>query len=531
MASKAFSKSFLSFYRFLRRRLGNRRSNTPVSHANLQKWPPSLDRLSSQTVVLDVEGGLLRSSSTFPYFMLVALEAGGFLRGLLLLLLYPLLCCFSQELALKVMVMVCFIGIKESNFRLGRAVLPKFFLEDVGLEGYQALKRGGRKVCLSGLPRIMVEGFLKEYLGVEVVVGRELKVVRGYYSGFLEKMEVEESLGLKAMVGQDEKEELGGGVVGFGSCSKSSQHHLFSLCQEVHLVSESEKSNWQVLPREEYRKALVFHDGRLAFRPTPLATLGMFIWLPFGLPLTIFRSVVFLLLPYRISIPIVTFTGLKNRLIFPSNSTTGPSTTYGQSNRSHSHLYVCNHRTLLDPIYISAALNKHVTAVTYSVSRISEVLSPIRTVRLTRNKEEDRRRMEKLLSQGDLVVCPEGTTCREPYLLRFSPLFAELTDEIVPVALVTRVNMFYGTSTSGLKFLDPFYFLMNPCPQYDVQFLEKIPTSSINGKSCSNYEVANHVQSEIGRALGFEPTTLTRKDKYLMLAGNEGVVKTKSKRH
>jgi len=35
------------------------------------------------------------------------------------------------------------------------------------------------------------------------------------------------------------------------------------------------------------------------------------------------------------------------------------------------------------------------------------------------------------------------------------------------------------------------------------------------------------VQGEIGRVLGFEPTKLTRKDKYMILAGNEGIVDTK----
>jgi glycerol-3-phosphate acyltransferase len=66
------------------------------------------DKLAEdRTIVVDVDGGLLRSSSSglFPYFMLVALEAGGFLRGALLLLLYPLLCLMGigGDAALRVM--------------------------------------------------------------------------------------------------------------------------------------------------------------------------------------------------------------------------------------------------------------------------------------------------------------------------------------------------------------------------------------------------------------------------------------------
>jgi len=173
-------------------------------------------------------------------------------------------------------------------------------------------------------------------------------------------------------------------------------------------------------------------------------------------------------------------------------------------------------------------LNKKVSAVTYSVSRVSELLSPIQTIRLTRNRDEDRRRMEHSLQKGDLVICPEGTTCREPYLLRFSPLFVELIDEVYPVALTNWSNMFYGTSTGRSKYTDHFYYFMNPHPAYVVEFMDRMPTSVvINGRRCESYEVANMVQGEIGRVLGFEPTKLTRKDKYMILAGNEGIVDTK----
>lgn len=107
-----------------------------------------------------------------------------------------------------------------------------------------------------------------------------------------------------------------------------------------------------------------------------------------------------------------------------------------------------------------------------------------------------------------------------------------MSEEIVPVAMDAQVNMFYGTTAGGFKCLDPIFFLMNPYPAYNVQLLEKVTgLSTSRDEEGSKFDVANHVQGQLGKALVFECTRLTRKDKYLTLAGNEGIVPNERTNH
>ncbi|KAK1279442.1 Glycerol-3-phosphate acyltransferase 1 [Acorus gramineus] len=482
----------------------------PFMHPSITKWP--IEGRSTKTIVCDIHGTLLRTPSFFPYFMLVAFEGGNLLRALLLLLSYPLLCVLDHEQELKVLCFITFCGLRLKDMEIvERAVLPKFYLENLNLHAYEAFASAGKRVVITSVPRVMVRWFLKEYLSVDTIIGTELQMLGCFFTGLTAPSGV--VVKHKAL-----KEAFGDIKPDVGFTSSSSLHDPFfiSLCKESYMVTKS-----TAMPRERYPKPLIFHDGRLAFLPTPTSTLHLFLWLPLGFPLAIFRLLAGILLPYKLSIFLCTLTGMRLRLKLPPNHHQNPPTPTKKG-----VLYVCTHRTLLDPIFLSTALGKPLTAVTYSLSKLSEVLAPIKTVRLTRDRAIDGETMQRLLKEGDLVVCPEGTTCREPYLLRFSSLFAELTDEIVPVAVDVKVSMFYGTTASGLKWLDPIFFLMNPWSRYEVEVLEKVEKEmSCGGGGRRSCDVANYIQGLLGGVLGFECTGLTRKDKYLMLAGNEGIVK------
>jgi len=47
----------------------------------------------------------------------------------------------------------------------------------------------------------------------------------------------------------------------------------------------------------------------------------------------------------------------------------------------------------MDPVILSYALGRKIPAVTYSLSRVTEILSPIPTIRLSRDRDIDAKKV------------------------------------------------------------------------------------------------------------------------------------------
>ncbi|CAN7001937.1 unnamed protein product [Brassica rapa subsp. trilocularis] len=91
--------------------------------------------------------------------------------------------------------------------------------------------------------------------------------------------------------------------------------------------------------------------------------------------------------------------------------------------------------------------------------------------------------------------------------LRFSAMFAELTDRIVPVAVNCRFGFFQRPlrSWNGLYLI---FLFMNPTLEYEITFLNQLPLEATCSSGNSPYDVANHVQRILAETLGFEQCQL-----------------------
>ncbi|KAG6433230.1 hypothetical protein SASPL_104838 [Salvia splendens] len=468
-----------------------------------------------RSVVSELEGTLLKDPNVFSYFMLVAFEASGLVRFALLLMLWPLVrlleACGRGDDGLKLTLFVATAGVRFQEIQaVTRAVLPKFFFDDLNMEAWSVFCGGDRRVVVSKMPSVMVEMFVKDHLRADEVIGTQLSVNRfGLATGFLKR----DFGSIADDVAELFRDNHGGPSVGLGRLGCGSGPYFLPLCQkQCHPPFPNVSGAKQILRP----MPVIFHDGRLAKRPTPGAALLILLWIPLGILLAAVRISVGLTLPMW-AIPRVA-------PIFGGRVVVKGTPPPPASGSNSGVLFVCTHRTLMDPVVLSAVLRRRIPAVTYSISRLSEILSPIPTVRLTRVRDVDAENIKRELERGDLVVCPEGTTCREPFLLRFSGLFAELTDRIVPVGMNYRVGMFHATTARGWKGMDPIFFFMNPRPVYEVTFLSQLPAEETCSAGRSPHDVANYVQRILAATLGFECTNFTRRDKYRVLAGNDGTV-------
>lgn len=485
----------------------------------------STENRERQSIACDLYGTLVRSRASFPYFMLVAFEAGSVLRAIILLLSSPVAWfiyhCISESACIKLLIFVTFVGLRVKEIETcARTVLPRFYTSDLHWETWRVFSSFGKRYVITGSPRVMVEHFAKEYLGADEVICTEIEVSSGgRATGFVRPpgvlLSMDKRNALKAACDGKDAPDVGVG-------DRKHDHPFLTYCKEGYVVP-ADSGCQSAAPNGRLAKSIVFHDGRLVQCPSPLCSLLMLIWLPIGFVLAIIRIVVGTLLgKMRMSWLFYAYNLLGVRIRVKGT----PPTQANSGDPKLGLLFICTHRTLLDPIILSIALGRPVTAVTYSISRLSEFLSPIKTVALTRRRDADAAMIRKLLQEGDLVMCPEGTTCREPFLLRFSALFAELSDQIVPVAMKNAMSLFHGTTVTGWKGMDPFFFFMNPSPLYEVTFLNQLPQELTCSAGKNSYEVANHIQRVLGGVLGFECTNLTRRDKYRILAGTDGSVET-----
>ncbi|CAH1416374.1 unnamed protein product [Lactuca virosa] len=215
----------------------------PEMKIGKKSFPPmskcDLSSVSHLSIAADLDGTLLKASLPFLYYVLLAIEAGSLLRGLILMLSLPIIaivCIFiSEDLAGKILIFLAFFGVKVSDLEnASRAVLPWFYAVDVRSDSFEVFDSCRRKVVVTANPTVMVDAFAQEFLGADKVLGTEIEVdpwteratgfvkAPGILVGKLKKMAVQK--------------EFGEDMPDIGLGDRKSDHDFMSICKEGYMV-------------------------------------------------------------------------------------------------------------------------------------------------------------------------------------------------------------------------------------------------------------------------------------------------------
>lgn len=94
----------------------------------------------------------------------------------------------SESAGIQVLIFATYVGMKTSDIEsVARAVLPKFYSTDLHPESWRVFASCGKRCVLTANPRVMVEPFLKDFLGADMVLGTEIGTYRGRAMGFVSK--------------------------------------------------------------------------------------------------------------------------------------------------------------------------------------------------------------------------------------------------------------------------------------------------------------------------------------------------------